>query len=171
MDESDLISVGEIIKAHGVRGEVKVIPHTDNPNRFDEIQRVFFKDSEGWRKLEIESYRRFNEFVLLKFLGINDLTAVDCLGRGRLMIPRSERPKLTNGRYYYDQIEGLNVFTTAGKYLGAIDRILETGANDVYVIRDGSREILIPALKNVIRLIDLEETKMYVEPLPGLLEE
>ncbi len=171
MDELDLISVGEIIKAQGIRGEVKVIPHTDNPNRFGKIRRVFFKDSAGWRELEVESYRKFNEFVLLKFFRIDDLTAASSLGRGLLMIPRSERPQPANGRYYYDQIEGLKVYTTEGKYLGAIDRILETGANDVYIIKDASRELLIPAIKSVIKEIDLEETKMYVEPLPGLLEE
>lgn len=171
MDELDLISVGEIIKAQGIRGEVKVIPHTDNPKRFGKIRRVYFKNCAGWRELTIESYRKFKHFVLLKFLGIDDLTAASSLGRGLLMIPRSERPELPNGRYYYDQIEGLKVYTTAGKYLGAIERILETGANDVYIIKDGSREILIPALKSVIKVIDLEQTKMIVEPLPGLVEE
>ncbi len=171
MDELDLISVGEIIKAQGIRGEVKVIPHTDNPIRFGKIRRVFLKGNTGWRELTIESYRKFNEYVLIKFLGIDDLKAADSLGRGLMMIPRSERPNLSNGRYYYDQIEGLKVFTTEGKYLGAIVRILETGANDVYIVEDGTKEILIPALKSVIKEIDLEQTKMYVEPLPGLLEE
>lgn len=171
MDELDLISVGEIIKAQGIRGEVKVIPHTDNPNRFDQIQRVFFKDAAEWRELKIESYRRLREFILLKFLGIDDLTAATALGRGLMMIPRSERPELSNGRYYYDQIEGLKVFTTGGKYLGVIVRILETGANDVYIIKDGPKETLIPALKSVIKEIDLKQTRMLVEPLPGLLEE
>ncbi len=171
MDELDLISVGEIIKAQGIRGEVKIIPHTDNPNRFGQIQRVFFKAAAGWRELKIESYRKFNQFTLLKFLGIDDLTEAAALGRGLIMIPRSERPGLSNGRYYYDQIEGLKVFTTGGKYLGAITRILETGANDVYLVKDGARETLVPALKSVIKEIDLKQTKMLVEPLPGLLEE
>jgi 16S rRNA processing protein RimM len=171
MDELDLISIGEILKAQGIRGEVKVIPHTDDPDRFGKIQRVFLKNSAGWRELKIESYRKFNEFVLLKFLGINDLTAASSLGRGLLMIPRSERPRLSDGRYYYDEIEGVKVFTNEGKYLGVVERILETGANDVYIIKDGSKEILIPALKSVIKEIDLEQSIMYVEPLPGLLED
>lgn len=171
MNELDLISVGEIIKAQGIRGEVKVIPHTDNPKRFGEIRRVYLKDCAGWRELTIEGYRKFKQFVLLKFLGIDDLTAASSLGRGLLMIPRSERPKLPSGRYYYDQIEGLKVYTIEGKYLGTIDRILETGANDVYIVKDDSREILIPALKSIIKVIDLEQTKMIVDPLPGLVEE
>ncbi len=171
MDEQDLISVGEIIKAQGIRGEVKVIPHTDNINRFGQIQRVFFKDITGWCELKIQGYREFNGFVLLKFFGIDDLTAANSLGRGLILIPRSERPELQDGRYYYDQIEGLKVFTTDGKYLGAIVRILETGANDVYVVKDGPRETLIPALKSVIKEIDLKQTRMLVEPLLGLLEE
>lgn len=171
MDELDLISVGEIIKAQGVRGEVKVVPLTDNPNRFKQIQRVFFKGDTGWRELEIESSRKFNEFVLLKFFGIDDLTTANALGRGLIMIPRSERPELSNGQYYYDQIEGLKVFTTGGKYLGAIVRILETGANDVYLVKDGSKETMIPALKSIIKEIDLGQTRMLVEPIPGLLEE
>lgn len=171
MDELELISVGEIIKAQGIRGEVKVFPHTDDSNRFGQIRRIFFKDTAGLRELTIESYHKFNEFVLIKFLGIDDLTAATALGRGLLMIPRSERPELQDGRYYYDQIEGLKVFTTGGIYLGTIARILETGANDVYLVKDGSRETLIPALKSVIKEIDLEQTRMLVEPLPGLLEE
>lgn len=170
-DESDLISVGEIIKAQGIRGEVKIIPHTDNPNRFGQIRRVYLKNDKGLRELELESYRLFKEFVLLKFLGIDDLTAAASLGRGLIMIPASERPELTDGRYYYDQIEGLKVFTIDGKYLGVIVQILETGANDVYLIRDGTRETLIPALKSVIKEIDLGQSRMLVDPLPGLVEE
>ncbi|NLW47926.1 MAG: 16S rRNA processing protein RimM [Firmicutes bacterium] len=171
MDEPDFISVGEIVKAQGIQGEVKVIPHTDNLERYHQIRRVFFKDTAGWRELKIQSFRQFNGFVLMKFLGIDNMTAADSLGRGLMMIPRSERPELEDGRYYYDQIEGLRVFTVEGKYLGAIVKILETGANDVYVVKDGLREILIPALKNVIKEIDLKQARMLVEPLPGLLEE
>lgn len=171
MDETDFISVGEIIKAQGIRGEVKVIPHTDNLERYGQIRRVFFKDSAGWRELKIQSFRPFNGFVLMKFFGIDDLTAANSLGRGLIMIPRSERPELEDGRYYYDQIKGLKVFTVEGKYLGAIVKIMETGANDVYIVKDGPREILIPALKSVIKEIDLKQTRMLVEPLPGLLEE
>lgn len=171
MGEQDLISVGEIVKAQGIRGEVKVIPHTDNPKRFGDIKRVFFKNISGWQELKIQGFREFNGFVLLKFFGIDDLTAANSLGRGLMMIPRVERPVLQDGRYYYDQIEGLQVFTMEGRCLGTITRILETGANDVYVVKDGSREILIPALKSVVKEIDLKQTRMLVEPLPGLLEE
>lgn len=171
MDEPDFISVGEIVKAQGIRGEVKVIPHTDNPERYRQIRRVFLKSSAGWRELKIQNYRQFNGFVLIKFFGIDDLTAANSLGRGLIMIPRSERPMLEEGRYYYDQIEGLKVFTVEGKYLGAIAGILETGANDVYVVKDGPREVLIPALKSVIKEIDLKQARMLIDPLPGLLEE
>jgi 16S rRNA processing protein RimM len=173
MTESlDLIAVGEIVKAQGVRGEFKVLPLTDNLKRFGQIQRLYFKDKDGLRELKLIGYRPFQGYVLLKFDGINDLTAAEALGRGLIFIPKQERPQLPPGRYYYDEIEGLKVFTVNGELLGTVVQIIETGSNDVYCVEnDCGAQILIPALKSVIQEINLGQGKMVVVLPPGLLED
>lgn len=168
----DLIAVGEIIKAHGIQGELKVIPLTDNLKRFCEIQRIYFQAQEGLREYKLIGYRSFQDCVLLRFDGINDLSAAEAIGRGLIYIPRNERPRLPAGRYYLDEIEGLKVLTTAGETLGTIVEILQTGSNDVYCVEGASgKQILIPALKTVIQEINLGQGTMKVELPPGLLED
>jgi 16S rRNA processing protein RimM len=166
----DLIAVGEVLKAQGIHGELKAVPLTDNPRRFGDIRRVYWKTAEGYQELFIKGYRLFNQFVLLKFTGIDNMTDAQALGRGLIFIPRSERPRLPEGRYYWDEIEGLQVYTTSGALLGEITEILQTGSNDVYCIKGAKEEILIPALKDVIKTIDLEQRKMVIEAPPGLLD-
>jgi 16S rRNA processing protein RimM len=179
VDTSDLIAVGEIIKPQGIKGELKVIPLTYNIKRFGEIHRVFWKTTDrltdgltnGLRELFLEGYRPFKSFVLLKFTGIDSLTEAERLGRGLIYIPRSERPKLPEGQYYLDEIEGLEVYTIAGEHLGKITQILQTGSNDVYCVAGTNREILIPALKHVISAVLLDQGRMVVELPAGLLED
>jgi 16S rRNA processing protein RimM len=169
---TNLIAIGEIIKAQGIKGEVKTVPLTDDLRRFGQIKRVFLQSaSAGLLELWIESYRLFKEFVLLKFVGIDDMTAATNLGRGLLLIPRNERPGLPKGRFYLDEIIGLDVYTETTEYLGRIDEVLQTGANDVYSVRRESRQILIPALKSVIRQVDLTAGRMTVILPEGLRED
>jgi len=168
VETTDLIAVGEIIKAQGIKGEVKVVPLTDNPDRFGKLKRVFRKNAAGVEELRIENYRLFKGFVLLKLESVNDLDAANALGRGLIYIPRHERLKPPPGRYYLDEIEGLRVFTITGNYLGVVARILETGANDIYSVRGETGEILIPALKSVVKEIDITAGKMIVELPAGL---
>jgi 16S rRNA processing protein RimM len=172
VDSEDLIAVGEIIKAQGIRGELKVIPLTDNLKRFGEIRRIYFKAKEGLREFKLAGYRPFREYVLLRFEGVNDLSAAEGLGRGLIYIPRCERPRLPAGRYYLDEIEGLRVQTSAGENLGTVIEVFATGSNDVYCVQNTSgRQILIPALKSVIQEINLEQGTMVVDLPPGLREE
>jgi len=171
MDTADLIAVGEIVKPQGINGEFKVIPLTNNLKRFGEMRRVYWKCTGGFRELFIEDYRPFKAFILLKFAGIDSLTEADLLGRGLIFIPRSERPRLPEGEFYQDEIVGLEVYTTAGLLLGKIVQILETGSNDVYCVSGPAREVLIPALKNVIKTIELDQSRMVVELPAGLLED
>ncbi|MGE5582595.1 MAG: ribosome maturation factor RimM [Bacillota bacterium] len=172
MDSLDLIAIGEIIKAQGIKGELKLVPLTDNPKRFKEVRRVYFKAKEGLRELFITGYRPFKGYLLVKFDGVSDLTTAENLGRGLIYIPRSERPKLPAGRFYYDEIQGLKVITAAGDFLGTIVQVMETGSNDVYVVKGSSgKEILLPAIKSVIKEIRLDEGRMVVELPPGLVED
>jgi 16S rRNA processing protein RimM len=171
METLDLIAIGEIVKAQGLYGQLKVVPLTDNPDRFGELRRVYWQKADGYQELFIENYQIFKGCALLKFSGINDITAANLLGRGLIYIPRSERLKLPEGRYYHDQIIGLKVFTSQGELLGTIDQILETGSNDVYSVRNAARQILIPALKSVVKEVNLEQGQMVVELPPGLVED
>jgi 16S rRNA processing protein RimM len=168
-ETANLIAVGEIVKAQGVKGELKTIPLTDDPGRFGQIQRVFLQSAAaGLVELKLQSYRLFKEFVLLKFEGIDDLTAATNLGRGLILIPRDERPKLPAGRFYLDEIIGLDVFTVTDELLGQVDQVIQTGANDVYSVRLQSRQILVPAIKSVIRQIDLAAGRIIVALPEGL---
>ncbi len=172
MLKTDLITIGEVVKAQGIKGELKVLPLTENPHRFGDLKRIIWLTTDGIQKeYQVSGYRLYNQFVLLKLVGIDDLTAAEALGRGYLYIPKSERPKLPPGRYYHDEIIGLEVWTVSGEYLGVIKSILETGSNDVYSVVKDSSEILIPALKSVIQEISLVEQKMVVELPPGLVED
>lgn len=170
VNAEELIVVGEIVKCQGINGEFKVIPMTDHPKRFGELKRVFLKNPAGIQELWITNYRNFKQFVLLQFEGITDLTAAEELGRGFLYIPKNERRKLPPGRFYYDELEGLEVENVTGESLGTLCSIIETGANDVYVVRGPQGEILIPALKQVVLEVDLDQGKMKVELPEGLVE-
>ncbi len=171
MDNLDLIAIGEIVKAHGVRGELKVVPLTDAISRFGEVKRVYWKKNDFINELFIEGYRSFKGGILLKLKGIDTLTAAEDLGRGLLYIPRKERPKLPKGRYYHDEICGLNVYTLEGEFIGIIKEIIQTGSNDVYVVADKTEQILIPALKTVIQEINLADKRMSVLLPPGLVDD
>lgn len=175
-----MIAIGEIVKAQGIHGELKVVPMTHSLRRFGEVKRVYFQGTSGLQEFQIESYRPFKQFVLVKLAGVSDRSQAISLGQGLLCIPRSERPQPPPGQYYYDQIEGLEVYTLAGIYLGEIQQVIETGANDLYLVRNkkgahggiaaSGKDLYIPALKNIIKEISLDTGRMIVDPPPGLLE-
>lgn len=171
MEMLDLIAIGEIVKSQGIKGQLKVVPLTDDPNRFGTLRRVYKKGIGGMQELIIENYQVFNQYVLLKLRGIDNLAAADSLGRGLIYIPRNERLKLPPDRFYHDQILDLKVYTEDGKYLGIINQILETGSNDVYCVQGSSRQVLIPGLKSVVKEVDPEQGRMVVQLPPGLLED
>lgn len=167
-----LIAVGEIIGTHGNRGEVKIAALTDTSERWLELVRVFVVDEHGQRALFPEQVRFFKGLVLVQFRGIDDLSAAEALRGMFLWLPEAERPPLPPDRFYCDQIIGLQAETLTGRGLGMVAQILFTGANDVYVLRGGPvGDILLPALKSVVRDVDLEAGRIRVELPPGLVNE
>jgi 16S rRNA processing protein RimM len=171
MTESDFLAVGIVLKAQGIRGEVKVKPLTGIPQHFQVFKRVWLATPAGLRELQIERLRFIQQNLLIKFAGVESMNDAIALGRGELLIPRTERPPLPEGSYYRDQIEGLAVCDIHGASLGRVTQILVTGANDVYVVSDGHREILLPAIRSVIKEIDCNAGIIRVELLPGLVED
>lgn len=159
--KQEKIIIGQIGAPHGVKGEVRVVPQTDFPERFERLTSVYLGDD---KKLEIKSVRYHKQFVILKFAGIDDRDQVEALKNKLLKIERKDLMPLPNGHYYIFDILGLEVHDLTGNRLGKINDVLHTGSNDVYVIeREAEQPLLIPALKKVVREIDFAAGKMTVE--------
>jgi 16S rRNA processing protein RimM len=156
-----LITIGKIVAPHGVRGDVRVIPLTDFPERFKILKTAYFDDG---TKLDLEHAKYHKQFVLLKFRGLDSMNAVEKLRNLLIKVPRSDLVKLPEGHYYQFDIIGLKVYTMNGEYLGIITDILQTGSNDVYVTEaENKKTVLVPALKDVVKVIDLEAGQMRVQ--------
>lgn len=167
----DFITIGTIIKPIGLRGEVKISPLTDFPERFAELQEVIVQAKGGEKhRCRVERVRYGPPFVYITFSGFSSLESVVFLIGGSIQIPAAERVSLPEGSYYHFEIEGLAVYLEGGAFLGRVDRIFQTGSNDVYVVKEGDREYLIPALSSVVKEISLAENRMTIRPMEGLLE-
>ncbi|MGE5371031.1 MAG: ribosome maturation factor RimM [Solirubrobacterales bacterium] len=172
MTDIDRINVGEICGTHGLSGEIKILPLTDFPERFNKMKQVWMEGRKHSGYLEIVSVKPHKQFLLMRFKGYETPEAAATLTGGLLMVPKSEAYPLPPGSYYIFQLIGLTVYDTERGLLGKLTDVLETGANDVYVIQDGPYgEVLLPAIKDVIKKIDLEAGRIDVVLLPGLLDE
>ena len=168
--ELNYLAIGRVIRAHGVKGEISVSVLTDFPERFETIERVYLGDEFEATAYRLEKYRWHKKNVLLTLAGIIDRNQAEQL-RGQLVqVPIEEAVSLPQGSYYLYQLMGLQVLTTDGNNLGVIAGIIETGANDVYVVKkDGRQEILLPAIPDVIKSINIEQGQMIVELIEGLI--
>jgi len=170
-DSKKHLTVGKIICSWGVRGQVKVEPLTDDPKRFKKLSEVFieFTDSTVIYKIESVSFLK-DYFPLIKLEGINSKLEAETLRGYYLKIPRKYAVRLPKGHFFICDIIGLSVFDEFGTYIGIIKDVLQTGANDVYVVEmQDKNEVLIPAIRQVVKSIDLESDKMVIRPLEGML--
>lgn len=168
-DNQHYLVVGEILKPWGFRGEVKLKVLSDYPQRLVKHKTVYL-GSEA-RAFQVESARLHSGYVLMKFVGYDTDASVAKL-RGEIVhIAADQAAPLKKNQYYHHQLIGLNVVTRSGDPLGTLTEILETGANDVYLVRTPEgKEILLPAIKSVIKKIDLPAKTVTVELIPGLVE-
>lgn len=167
--EPILLAVGRVLRPHGVRGELRVGLLTAYPDRLSRHP-VFYLGDEG-RPWPVERLRLQRDAALVKLRGCDDRDGADAL-RGQLVqIPVEDAVPLEEGEYYTFQLIGVAVVTDRGESLGRVVDVLETGANDVYVVRGPRGEVLIPAIKGVVGELDLSARRMVVSPLPGLLDE
>jgi 16S rRNA processing protein RimM len=166
----DMVRVGEICGTYGYRGEVKVVPMTDFPERFQGLSKIGVMNQSGVRWMEIESLRNHNQFIVMKLKGIDAKEEAALLTRSFLVVDESEVYPLPEGTYYIFQLIGLEVWDQEKGSLGRLTEVLETGANDVYVVRgEKYGEVLIPAIQDVVLSVNLETNKMEVRLLPGLV--
>lgn len=164
---ADFLVIGRVLGPHGVRGAVKVEIITDFPERFRRLRWVYVGDEHT--RVAVKSARRAHASVILQLAGYTSPEEAGRLRGQYLSIPASEAVPLPEGRYYWHQIVGLAVETVQGEQLGRVTEILETGANDVYLVRGDRGELLIPAIADVIKEVDLSAGRLIVAPLPGLL--
>ncbi len=168
------ITVGKIRSPHGTKGDVKIIGLTDFPSRFKPGITLYISPPlPQIEQLVVESARLKAEEIILKFVSVDTRQQAENLRGRMLQIPMSEAENLAEGSYWQFQIIGLEVFTTDNVNLGRISEILRTGANDVYVIKSAKsdKDILIPAVKEVVKTVNLQKRILVIEPLPGLIEE
>lgn len=167
----DRLQVGAIANTHGLKGEVKVFPTTDDPKRFDDLKSVILETPHGDVNLEIEGVKYFKQFVILKFKNINDINEIEKYKGMKLVVTRENAVKLEKDEYFVADMIGAKVVTDEDVELGTLNDILFTGANDVYVvITNEGKEVLIPAIKQCILSVDIEKSLIKIHLLDGLLD-
>ncbi|MCG0274638.1 MAG: ribosome maturation factor RimM [Thermosediminibacteraceae bacterium] len=168
----EYITVGKVLCPWGVKGQVKVEPLTDDINRFRKLKSVLVEENGALKSFGIESVIFLKKrFVVLKFQGIDSVESAESFRGKYLMIHRKDAVKLPEGHYFICDIIGMDVYNEEdGTFLGKIRDVLKTGANDVYVValQDG-KELLLPAIKEVVKDIRLEENKMVVKLMEGMV--
>ncbi len=167
----DLLQVGIITSTHGVRGEVKVYPTTDDPRRFRRLREVVLDTGKEKMNLEIEGVKFFKQFVILKFKGLDNINDIEKYRQKSLYVTRKNAVRLQRDEYFIADLIGLKVQDEDGKELGTVKDVIETGANDVYEVEmaDG-KSLLLPAIKQCILNVDVENGTMQVHVLEGLLD-
>jgi 16S rRNA processing protein RimM len=166
--EPGYLVIGTIVGAHGIRGEVKVTPMTDFPERFRPGARVFVGRGPGVRATEIAAARPHKGMWLVKLAAVPDRNAAELLRDQYLLIPEAEAMPLGEHENYVHDLIDLSVVTTEGELLGRITEVIFTPANDVYVVKGDAGELLLPALRSVIMQVDLVARQMTVNLPEGL---
>ena len=166
----DLLQVGVITTTHGIRGEVKVYPTTDDVHRFEELESVLLDTGKEYRELKIKSVKYFKQYAILKFKGIDNINDIEKYKGKSLFVTRENAQLLGEDEYYIADLIGMEVYLDDGSHFGMLKDVMETGANDVYIIKtEEGKEVLIPAIYECILNVDVEAGKMEIHLLDGLV--
>lgn len=169
-ERNDELQVGVITQTHGIRGEVKVFPTTDDPDRFKKLKEVTLAAGKERLSMEIEGVKFFKQYVILKFKGYDSINDIEKYKQGKLLVTREHAVKLQKDEYFVADMIGMQVVTDEGEAFGVLKDVLATGANDVYVVsREGKADVLLPAIKECIKKIDMDRHVMEVHIMDGLL--
>ncbi|MFR1834284.1 MAG: ribosome maturation factor RimM [Lachnospiraceae bacterium] len=167
----ELLRVGIISSTHGVRGEVKVYPTTDDPERFLDLDEVLLDAGREQIVLKITNVKFFKNMVILKFKGYDSINDIEKYKGRDLLIRRDQAVDLDEDEYFITDLVGLQVVTDEGVNLGVLKEVMPTGANDVYIVQqENGKELLIPAIKECILDVDLEQGIMKIHLMDGLLD-
>ena len=166
----EYLKIGQISNAHGVKGEVKVYPLTDNVKRFSKLKFVFLNEKDTYRKVTVESVKYLKQFVVVKLNGIEDMNEALKYKNVYIYVDRENAVKLPKGSYFISDLIGLDVSSDEGNYLGKITDVFSTGSNDVYEVKSElGKTILLPAIQEVIIEIDIDKKSMLVKLIEGLI--
>ncbi len=167
----DFFQVGVITSTHGIKGEVKVFPTTDDPRRFKRLQEVILDTGKERLVLEVEGVKFFKQFVILKFKGLDNINDVEKYRRMPLLVTRKNAVRLAKDEYFVADLIGLEVRDEDGAKIGRLQDVIETGANDVYDIEmDDGRRLLLPAIRQCVLEVDIEAGYIRIHILEGLLD-
>ena len=167
----DLLQVGVITSTHGIKGEVKVFPMTDDNRRFKKLKECMLQYKEEWIPVKVQGARFFKNMVILKFEGIDNINDVEQYKQCGIFVDREHAVKLEQDEYFIADLLGIQVDREDGSPLGKLTEIIPTGANDVYVVTDANqKEWLFPAIKDCILKVDLEKRRMTVRMMKGMEE-
>ena len=163
------LQVGVISSTHGIRGEVKVFPTTGDPARFKKLKIVLLDTGKELTELEVQSVKFFKQFVILKFRGIDNINDIEIYKGKSLLVPREDAVELEENEYYIADLIGMEVVTDEGEF-GILRDVMETGANEVYIIDSKEHgEVLIPAIRDCILDVDVENRRMKIRLMDGLI--
>jgi 16S rRNA processing protein RimM len=165
------LRIGYIAGSHGLHGALRV--RTDNPDSttLGTLERLLVETAAGRREFKVLSVSALgggHQRVVLE--GVDDANAAQALRGGAVMVAAASLPPLKEGEFYYFQIAGAEVILTDGRRLGTIEDIMSTGGHDVWVVRDGEHEVLVPVIADVVKAMDLEARRVTIEAVPGLLD-
>ena len=164
------LEIGQIVNTFGIKGMVKVKPFTDDIKRFEKLETIYIQNKNGKKEYEIEEVKYHKNMVLIKFKDINNINDAEELRQSYLLIDRDKEEPLEDGVYYIVDLIGLEVYTDEGKLLGKVDDIFNTGSNDVYVVKNElGKQILLPGIPEVLKKVDLENKRITVHLIPGLI--
>lgn len=167
---NDFLEIGQIVNSYGIKGFFKVVPFTDDITRFDNLKDIYIEKNKKLEKKEIEEVKYHKNLVLLKIKGIDDINDTEQYKNCYLKIDRENAVKLPEDTYFITDIIGIEVFTEDGELLGNVIDVFPTGSNDVYVVKDElGKQILLPAIGDVIKKVDIISKKMTVKLIAGLI--
>ena len=165
----DYLEIGQIVNTHGLKGYIKVVPFTDSISRFEELTKIYIQYKKELIEFKIEKVKYLKKLVTLKLIGINDINEAEKYKNSYIFIKREDAKKLDEDTYFIADLIGLNVYDEKDKLIGKLNDIYNTGSNDIYVVNsDNGKQILFPALKSVIKQIDVKNGKIIVDVNGGI---
>lgn len=166
----EFLEIGQIVNTFGIKGMVKVKHFTDDIRRFDNLEKVYVEINKKKKQYEIEEVKYHKDMVLIKFKGIDNVEEAELFRNAFLKVNRNDEPELEEGTYYIVDLLGLNVYSDEGSLLGKLDDIFNNGSCDIYVVKDElGKQLLLPAISDVVKEINLEEERIVVHILKGLI--
>ncbi|MCM1286676.1 MAG: ribosome maturation factor RimM [Clostridium sp.] len=167
----DFFRIGVITKPHGLKGEVKVFPTTDDAKRFKKLKKCVIRTKKGDIEAEKKSCKFFKNLVILSFVGYDDINEVEAFRNCDIYVSREDAVPLEEGEYYISDVIGSEVYEDNGSRLGTVDDVLQTGANDVFIVAmENGKELLVPVINDCVIEIDTEGKKVIVKLMKGMLD-